>query len=66
MAVWRLVPGSAEQDEALARASGLPRIVASLLRRRGVETAEQARAYLRPADGELHDPMLLEGAAVAG
>jgi len=65
MAVWRLVPGSAEQDEALARASGLPRIVASLLRRRGVETAEQARAYLRPADGELHDPMLLEGASAA-
>jgi single-stranded-DNA-specific exonuclease len=68
MAVWRLASGSAEESagvEALARAAGVPAVLARLLRRRGVETAAQAAEYLRPAEGELHDAGLLEGADAA-
>ena len=68
MTVWRLAPGSPLEeaaDDALARSAGVPRVVARLLRRRGVETAEQASAWLRPAAGALHDPSLLEGAEAA-
>src|SRR5262245_49123771 len=68
MAVWRLASGSAEEsagDEALARAAGVPRVVARLLRGRGIATAAEAAEYLRPADGTLHDAGLLEGAEAA-
>jgi len=68
MTLWRLAPRSAaddERDAALARAAGLPAVLAPLLRRRGIETVADAAAYLRPADGGLHDCGLLEGAEAA-
>jgi single-stranded-DNA-specific exonuclease len=68
MPVWRVAPGSPGQDArdaALSRDCGVPRVVARILRRRGVETAEQAAAWLRPERGALHDASRLLGADAA-
>ncbi|HEX4438781.1 MAG TPA: single-stranded-DNA-specific exonuclease RecJ [Thermoanaerobaculia bacterium] len=68
MTLWRLAARSAaddERDAALSRAAGIPAVMAPLLRRRGVRTAAEASAYLRPAEGVLHDVGLLEGAEAA-
>jgi single-stranded-DNA-specific exonuclease len=65
MPVWRVAPGSEQDDAALSRAAGVPPVVARILRRRGVATAEEARAWLRPAEGALHDASRLLGADAA-
>ena len=40
---------------------GVPQELAGLLSRRGIETPEQARAFLEPRAADLHDPFLLAG-----
>lgn len=58
---WTTAPADAS-SESLARAADIPPLIASILRRRGVETAAQAREYLDPRADTLHDPGLLRGA----
>lgn len=49
----------------MARALGIHPAVASVLRGRGIETVEAARAFLQPDLAQLHDPFLLPDMAVA-
>ena len=68
MSVWRLAPRTPREDAeaaTLSRGCGVPPVVARILRRRGVETAEQATAWLRPDQGDLHDASRLLGAEAA-
>ncbi len=65
MAEWRLSPSDRERVGALARDAAVSPILAGLLLRRGVEDARQARAFLSPEAGGLHDPSLLLGAQEA-
>ena len=64
-AAWELAAGDSAGDARLAREVGIPEFLAGLLRRRGVETASDARRFLAPEEGDLHDPRLLAGAAEA-
>jgi single-stranded-DNA-specific exonuclease len=63
---WRLA-GSAQPSEEdakaadLARATGLPPLVARLLLHRGVADAQTAQSFLSPKLTDLHDPALLPG-----
>ena len=65
MPEWRLRSSDPERAGALARAAGVSPILAGLLLRRGVADAGQARAFLSPDAGGLHDPSLLLGAEAA-
>jgi single-stranded-DNA-specific exonuclease len=60
-------PAAPEDSARLAREAGVHPIVAEILLRRGIATAEAARRFLHPSLGDLHDPFLLQGmdAAVA-
>ncbi|MFK7740223.1 MAG: single-stranded-DNA-specific exonuclease RecJ [Planctomycetota bacterium] len=49
-------PGRDPREQALARTLGVPDLVARVLLARGLETPEQARSFLRPDLGSLHDP----------
>ena len=49
-------PTTDPREQALARAMGLPDLVARVLLARGVESPEAAKAFLRPDLGSLHDP----------
>ncbi|MGH9366152.1 MAG: single-stranded-DNA-specific exonuclease RecJ [Thermoanaerobaculia bacterium] len=60
MRIFRVAP-EPEGAAALSRAAGLPRVVATLLSRRGVRTAEEAEQFRRPDPSRLHDPLLLTG-----
>ncbi len=62
MPEWRLAPAEPAAVSRLAREAGVSALLARLLLRRGVETADGARAYLDPCRGVLHDPSLLTGA----
>ena len=46
-------------------AEGVPEPLAALLARRGVATAEAARAFLEPSPDQLHDPLGLAGMPAA-
>lgn len=48
------------RETALARALGLPDLVARVMLARGIETPEQAKSFLRPDLGSLHDPFLFK------
>lgn len=61
---WRTAPRETA-DNAAELGAGLPPLIATLLRRRGVTTAEQAKAFLDPKLTDLHDPALLPGASRA-
>jgi single-stranded-DNA-specific exonuclease len=65
MPEWRLAPADPAAISRLAREAGLSIRLAGLLRRRGIDTAEQARAFLEPCGEVLHDPSLLAGADAA-
>jgi len=54
-------PGAA----GLAQALGVPPVVAQVLAQRGYETAESARAFLKPDLSQLHDPSALAGVTEA-
>src|SRR5262249_5451883 len=62
---WRLLPGDPGAASRLARDANVSPTVAGLLQRRGVQTAEQARAFLSPEAAGLHDPSRLLGAEAA-
>ena len=65
MPEWRLAPADPAAISRLAREAGVSIRLAGLLRRRGVETAVEVRAFLEPRGEILHDPSLLAGAAAA-
>ena len=44
------------RESALAKALGLPALVARVMLARGVDTPDKARAFLKPDLGSLHDP----------
>lgn len=56
---------NAEAVSALANELHLPPIVCELLLRRGYDTVEAAKRYLRPRLDQLHDPALMLGMSVA-
>ena len=49
----------------LARAAGIPPIVAQLLLARGIASAEEADTFFHPDESHLHDPFELAGVAEA-
>lgn len=58
---WTLKPKPSEEKiETLANALGVPKIIASLLLQRGIETFEEAKKFFRPSLEELHDPYLMK------
>ena len=64
-AVWGLAAEDAEAAGRFAREAGVSPLLAALLQRRGVATAAEARRFLAPEEGDLHEPRLLAGAADA-
>lgn len=56
---WRVAEVDAARVAALAGELGIPRRLADLLTRRGVEDPAEAAAFLAPARTQLHDPFLL-------
>lgn len=64
MSAWRVARHPPEAAP-LAAATGLSPVVAALLARRGVHTAEQAREFLRPDPSRLHDPLRMKGIEAA-
>ena len=63
--VFRGDPASTAVAAALCGELNLPDTVGRLLLQRGHDDAAAARAFLRPSLAELHDPLLLAGAAEA-
>lgn len=61
--VWRAAP-TPPGAEALIAAGHAP-LLARLLARRGVATADDAERFLRPSPHDLHDPLLLDGMDLA-
>jgi single-stranded-DNA-specific exonuclease len=60
---WTCDASSVDAAEAIARELGLSRVLAQVLARRGHDTPELARSFMRAADS--HDPTLLNDAAEA-
>ncbi|HEX3940866.1 MAG TPA: single-stranded-DNA-specific exonuclease RecJ [Acidobacteriaceae bacterium] len=58
---WIVAEAPATEADRLARAAGLPPLVAQLLYARGVRSAEQARQFLHPQIGDLLDPYTMRG-----
>ncbi len=61
---WEIAPAWAGADE-LARRLGTAPLIAQVLYNRGLNNAEQARAFLSPRLADLHPPELLAGVDVA-
>jgi len=57
---WRLVAGERERLDLLAREAGISPLLALILLNRGITTPQQAREFLTPSLGNLHDPYLLQ------
>ncbi|HKX18579.1 MAG TPA: single-stranded-DNA-specific exonuclease RecJ, partial [bacterium] len=57
---WNVAPADADAAE-FARALGVHSLVAGLLRRRGLDTLEAARAFLTPTLDDLGDPARIPG-----
>ena len=49
-------PKTDPREQALARTLGLPDLVVRVMLARGIEDPEQAKSFLRPDLGSLHDP----------
>jgi single-stranded-DNA-specific exonuclease len=62
---WRLTPADPTAAAALARALGVPALVASLLLRRGCDTPDAARTFLDAPLNALHDPRQMADMDVA-
>ena len=54
-------PEDSAAETALARAAGVPTVVARLLIARGVTSAEEADLFFRPDESHLYDPLRLAG-----
>ncbi len=61
---WTIRPPYAEA-EVLARALGVPKVLAQVLGQRGYTTVESARAFLKPDLAQLHEPSAMPGLMVA-
>mgnify|MGYP006278509183 CR=1 FL=1 len=61
---WRIEPAHPGAGS-LARDLRVDDLVAQVLLNRGLEGPDEARAFLKPSYGDLHDPALLPGAAEA-
>jgi len=59
--LWRIAEVDRVSVDALARETGLPPIVARLLRTRGVSDVHEARQFLAPDRAALHDPLRMMG-----
>ena len=57
---WKIPYAQPVIPEALLAAGYTP-LLAAMLHVRGIDTAEQARAFLHGGEDQLHDPMLLKG-----
>ena len=64
MATWRVAPVS-HGARTLAAEAGIDPLLAHLLARRGVRSAEEAARFLRPDGAALHDPLAMKGMAEA-
>ena len=62
---WVVAAQESEASVGLARALGIPEVIARLLICRGFETAAAADGFLRPGLGQLHDPYLMLGMTAA-
>lgn len=63
---WTLVPEPKEEYvQALLKQPNVPRVVASLLAQRDVQTIDKARDYFRPTLEKLHDPFLMKDMDIA-
>ena len=58
---WNVAETDRGAATAMARAAGVPPLVAQLLLLRGIDTPEAAERFLRPRLADLCDPMLLTG-----
>ena len=58
---WRIAPHDQHQVESLQRGAKVPAIVAQLLLTRGIDTAEQAAAFLQPKLTDMREPQELPG-----
>lgn len=62
---WNYTPPPGDRVEALSRRLGVSPVLAGLLIRNGIDGAEAAGRFLRPALGELQDPFLVPQLAAA-
>ena len=62
---WRIHPHDEDAIVALARAAGIPAVVAKLLLCRGISNPAAAKEFLEPKLSALRDPELLPGCAHA-
>lgn len=58
---WNLPEPDSADTLALAEATGLPRLIAALLQRRGLDSAEAVKRFLEPTAAGLHRPDTLPG-----
>ncbi len=58
---WEDVPCDDARVEAVARAIGVPSVIARLLCQRGLDEPDAAERFLAPNLSQLHDPFLLTG-----
>ena len=58
---WRIYPHDPDRIAGLARAAGVPSVVAQLLLCRGISDPSAARSFLDPKLTDLHDPETLPG-----
>jgi single-stranded-DNA-specific exonuclease len=54
---WQIATAQPEQAEQIARATNLPPVLAQVLLNRGIETLEQAQAFLNPDSQTLASPL---------
>ena len=54
-----IVAQHTDEGDALAAEIGVTPIIGQLLWQRGIRTAEEAHAFLHPADTPFHDPLLM-------
>lgn len=59
--IWNIkTVNDPEKVSQLTSALGVPRLIASLLVNRGIDTFEKARKFFRPSLDQLHDPFLMK------
>jgi single-stranded-DNA-specific exonuclease len=57
---WNVLSSLPDQVEQLAAQLGVIPLVAQLLLQRGLDNPDQARKFLEPSLGDLHDPLLMK------
>lgn len=61
---WNYQPHTKQEAieaEALSKEIGISPVLCRLLRKRGVQTADEAKKFFRPSLLDLHDPFLMDG-----